>query len=117
MPLRIAWTAHQDDQLKTLRAAGARWEDVTTQLGLSRTTVISRAHRLGLRLVTPPPEEEGEEPIDCAGDRQPLPPGHPITWRAITNDTHLAGADYLALLLAEDRRHCCPPAPAEWNKS
>lgn len=30
----------------------------------------------------------------AATDRGPLPPGHPLSWGAITDGTVLAGADY-----------------------
>jgi len=83
------WTAAEDNQLRRLRAEGATWDAIAAVLHLTRWTVIERGRRIGARRPPPdfvaPPEDPG---------REPLPPGHPRSWGAITADSVLEGTPY-----------------------
>ncbi len=76
----------------TFRAAGLPWHAVASHLGVGRNSVIERARRLGLppltRIPTPP------RPAIERVDRPALPPGHPLSWQAITNNSALEGTPY-----------------------
>ncbi|WP_158746063.1 hypothetical protein [Acidisphaera sp. L21] len=92
MPIAIAWTQSSDTRLLSLRARGFPWYAVAADLRVGRNAVIERARRLGLPPLTriqPPPRATVERV-----DRQPLPPGHPICWQAITNGTSIEGEPY-----------------------
>ncbi len=89
MPLKRHWTEAQDTQIKRLRAEGASWEVIGTTLGMSRFAVMDRGRIIGAQRppleFTPPPEDPG---------REPLPPGHPRSWGAITQGSVLEGEPY-----------------------
>ena len=92
MSTAIAWSHHADAQLLTLRAAGLPWHAVATHLRVGRNSVIERARRLGLPPINrfnPTPR-----PVQERFDRPPLPPGHPLSWQAITNNSPLEGEPY-----------------------
>jgi hypothetical protein len=92
MPFPIAWTMHADAHLLQLRAAGCPWRTVATELRVGRNAAIERARRLGLQPLThikPAPRP----PLERI-DRPPLPPGHPVSWQAITAHTSLDGEPY-----------------------
>lgn len=89
MPKKLPWTDAQDAQIRRLRAEGANWDCIAALLGLTRWAVIERGRRIGARLppadFIPPPENP---------NRDPLPPGHPRSWGAITAGTVLADQPY-----------------------
>jgi hypothetical protein len=92
MSLAITWSSHADAQLLQLRAAGLPWHAVASHLQVGRNSVIERARRLGLPPITrmqPPPR-----PVLERTDRPALPPGHPLSWLAITSNSTLAGEPY-----------------------
>lgn len=92
MPVSIVWTQHADSRLLHLRAGGLPWHTVAADLRVGRNAAIERARRLGLTPLTRvrPARPMAVERID----RNPLPPGHPISWQAITDRTSLAGERY-----------------------
>ena len=92
MSVAIAWSARADAELLQLRAAGLPWHAVASHLQVGRNSVIERARRLGLPPVNrfnPTPQ-----PVLERNDRPTLPPGHPVSWNAITNNSTLEGAPY-----------------------
>ncbi len=92
MPVAISWTQTADARLLHLRALGQSWHAVASELRIGRNAAIERARRLGLQPVTriqPPPRPPAERT-----DRPALPPGHPLSWQAITAGTCLAGEAY-----------------------
>ena len=93
MPISHAWSTQADRHLLSLRSAGLPWREIATELRVGRNAAIERARRLGVRPVThlPPPPPI---PRPVRADRPPLPAGHPVTWRAITDGTALDGAGY-----------------------
>jgi hypothetical protein len=92
MPFPIAWTMHADAHLLQLRAAGRPWHAVATELRVGRNAVIERARRLGLPPLTH--VKTATRPAPERVDRLPLPPGHPVSWQAITAHTSLDGEPY-----------------------
>lgn len=83
------WTAAEDCQLRRLRCEGATWDAIAAVLHLTRWTVIERGRRIAARR---PPPEFVPPPEDPA--RDPLPPGHPRSWGAITAGSVLEGTPY-----------------------
>ena len=92
MSTAIAWSAHADSQLLHMRAAGVSWRGVATTLRVGRNSVIERARRLGLPAMTRLPLTP--RPLLERVDRPALPPGHPLSWLAITSNSLLAGEPY-----------------------
>ncbi|MCW3477671.1 AsnC family protein [Limobrevibacterium gyesilva] len=93
MPQKRLWTPPQDARIRRLRGEGASWDAIAAALDVSRNAAIERGRRLGARL--PPPVQRraaAAEPQDPA--REPLPPGHPAAWDAITAGTAFAGTPY-----------------------
>lgn len=87
------WTAETDARLVRLRADGLGTRTIARFMGISRNRVINRALWLGA------PANPVRSTIPQAGDsgdpnRAALPPGHAITWFAITSGTCLEGNDY-----------------------
>ena len=89
MPEKLLWSAARDTRLKRLRAEGDTWDAIAAALGISRNAAIERGRRIGARL---PPPEYVPEPADP--ERPPLPPGHRVSWDALTAGTCLAGTPY-----------------------
>lgn len=85
MPPRPTWTDVEDKVLLAARSAGDSWSTVAWKVGKSRTAVIVRAQVLKPPAAAPTPTVSG---------REPLPPGHPTTWGAITTGTLLEGEPY-----------------------
>jgi hypothetical protein len=93
MPIKLRWTAPADAQIRHLRHAGATWDAIAASLGVSRNAVRERGRHIGARLPPPPPRPDPEcDPHDLG--REALPPGHPLTWGAITQGTWQAGRAY-----------------------
>lgn len=89
MPKKLIWTEAQDSQIKRLRAEGASWDAIAAALGFTRWAIIERGRRIGAQA---PPREFVPPPEDP--HRDPLPPGHPRSWGAITAGTVLEGLPY-----------------------
>ncbi len=92
MASQITWTTQADANLLRLRVAGLPWRAVASELRVGRNAAIERARRLGL----PPTPRLGtaSKPVMERIDRPPLPPGHPLTWCAITDHSPLQGQPY-----------------------
>ena len=97
MPQVIHWSPTLDDALRLLRAEGASWDEIAVTIGVSRSAARERGRRIGARRpaanVAPAAARTLLDPR-----REPLPPGHPATWRPITAGT-----------LLEDSRYPMPP--------
>jgi hypothetical protein len=89
VPQKLSWTEAQDLRLKRLRSEGVTWDAIAAILGVSRYTTIERGRKIGAR--RPPPEYR---PAPEDPGREPLPPGHPRSWGAITTGTVLEGCPY-----------------------
>ena len=89
MPKKLTWTEAQDSQIRRLRAEGASWDAIAAALGFTRWAIIERGRRIGAQA---PPREFVPPPEDPR--RDPLPPGHPRSWGAITDGTLLEGSPY-----------------------
>ena len=92
MPLALTWTKTADVELLELRAAGLPWHAVASRLRVGRNAAIERARRLGLQPVTR--MQPSPRPATDRIDRPPLPPGHPLSWQAITANTAMDGQPY-----------------------
>ena len=91
MPAPLIWTESRDNLLCGLRAEGRSWDAIATMLGISRWAAIERGRLVGAHKPQPPAGPRG--PAAESG-REPLPPGHPASWGAITAGTLLDGAAY-----------------------
>ncbi|MBW4090062.1 MAG: AsnC family protein [Proteobacteria bacterium] len=89
MPKKLPWTDAQDTRLRRLRAEGAHWDAIAALFGVTRWAAIERGRRIGAfprpAGFVPPPEDP---------ERDPLPPGHPHSWGAITAGTVLEDVPY-----------------------
>jgi hypothetical protein len=67
-----------------MREGGETWAAIGVRLGLSRNTVIERGRRLR---ATAPPKVVllAEKSVSEDSNRLPLPAGHPVTWRLISD--------------------------------
>ena len=92
MPAPIVWTKDIDARLLQGRAEGLPWQAIAGELRVGRNAAIERARRLGLAPSTR--IQPAPSPIVERVDRPALPPGHPLSWQAITADTALAGEPY-----------------------
>ena len=89
MPVKHIWTDAQDARLRRLRAEGATWDEIAAVLRMTRWATIDRGRRIGARIVPPDFVPPPDDPL-----REPLPPGHPRSWGAITTGTVLEGTPY-----------------------
>jgi hypothetical protein len=101
---RREWTREQDSRIRQLRAEGADWPAVGHAFGFPTEACRRRGVKLGLarkstggagaveRLATREPPEAESDGFDRRDGA--LPPGHPITWGAITSSTMLDGQPY-----------------------
>lgn len=90
MGAKLNWTAEQDDTIRSMLLAGKNNADVARALGLSWDSVTNRARAINaVRAYQGKPNKIHPTPT-----REPYPPGHPITWGAITAGTLLAGVPY-----------------------
>ena len=106
MPAKLHWTQARDNQIRQLRSEGASWDSIAEALLLSRFTVIERGRRLGAPKAPPPPPpisppRGGPPPPPGAprilpdeSGREPLPAGHPNSWRALNSGSSLEGEPY-----------------------
>ncbi len=97
MPQRIVWTEQADTEILRLRRAGATWDAIAYGLAVGRNSVVARGQLLLRGAADAPPARAtvpAARPPAPAPDRPPLPPGHPIAWAVITENTSLAGCPY-----------------------
>ena len=90
MPEPLIWTEPRDTMLCSQRALGRSWDAISAQLGISRWAAIERGRVLGATK----PARTPTAPAGSEAWREALPPGHPISWGAITAGTLLAGEAY-----------------------
>lgn len=90
MPEKLIWSLPQDIQLRRMRTEGASWDEIASELRVSRWSVIQRGLKFGLRrhIPTAPP------PLMRDLGREPLPAGHPASWGALIAETALHGQTY-----------------------
>lgn len=90
MANQLVWTAPRDAVLRTMRQQALSWDVIAAAMGISRWAAIERAKKIGAHIPLPPrtPRELG------AGNREPLPAGHPLAWAILTQGTLLAGTAY-----------------------
>jgi hypothetical protein len=89
LPKKLEWTDAQDLIIRRMRVEGSTWDTISAVLGISRYTTIQRGRRIGAE---GPPADFSPPPEDP--HREPLPPGHPRSWGAITRGTLLEGTPY-----------------------
>ena len=94
MPRKLLWTAPRDAQIRRLRLEGATWDQIAAALAISRDAVIARGRRIGAQLPPRQVIERSEADFLLDPTREPLPPGHPASWDAITAGTQDAGSLY-----------------------
>ena len=76
-----------DAFLRDARTNGRTVSEIGADLGLSQNAVTNRCDRLRLTTgVTFRREHRVEQPDER--DEAPLPPGHPATWSAISDDVY-----------------------------
>ena len=90
MPSPIKWTEYRDDIIRDGRENGTTWDGIAAQLGFTRYAIIERAKAIGVweMVARATPQKAAERSYE------PLPPGHPASWGAITRGTWLDGAEY-----------------------
>ena len=82
------WSQPRDLQMRRMRAEGASWDEIATELRLSRRSVIERG-----RIVSMVNRTTSEAPLPDPR-REPLPPGHRASWGALVTATTLHGQTY-----------------------
>jgi hypothetical protein len=87
---KIDWQPWQD---AAIRDGRTKWPltslvDIGEICGVSAYAVLRRAHVIGVATATPPAPPRVEVRVE------PLPPGDPVSWDAITRGTSLAGEAY-----------------------
>ena len=82
------WTAPRDFRLRLMRLEGVAWEEIAGALAVAPEAAVARAARIGARR-SPLGSAVREDPA-----REPLPAGHPLAWRVLTEGTWLAGTRY-----------------------
>jgi hypothetical protein len=91
------WTEAELTTIVRMRSAEppAPWDRIARAIGLSRWTVIEKGYTLGFRKRQAAPHREAV-PVAPVVERdpEPLPPGHPLSWGALTAGTVLEGARY-----------------------
>ena len=106
VPIRREWSLTDDNRLLAMRAEGMEWSALALAFHATRNSVIARHNRiLRRRGLARGPAIGGEKRRHSAGPaerKEPLPPGHPVTWGAITAGTLLEGSPY-------------PEAPRWWG--
>jgi hypothetical protein len=89
--------------IRQSRNRGLSWASIARGLGVSRTAALARGQHLGLgppcqpRDITCLASSRGARAPSAAPSgpaRLPLPPGHEVSWGAITAGTALDGISY-----------------------
>lgn len=83
----LDWTEAQDEMIRAMRWDRANWSAIAAAVGRHSNTVSQRGFRIGAICGEPPVTVPGRDP-------EPLPPGHPLTWGAITAGSCLDGIAY-----------------------
>jgi hypothetical protein len=97
MPAPRVWTEAERQQIIASRDRGEVWDDIAPRFGVHRATLIDAAKKLGVWTPDKRTYEVTASPRPFADrDRNwwPLPPGHEVTWGAITRGTCLEGVEY-----------------------
>ena len=89
MPQKLDWTASRDAQLRRMRFDGQSWDDIASELRISRWSTIERGKTL--RAGKPEPGRR-QEAADLG--RDPLPAGHRTSWEILVAGSLLEGANY-----------------------
>ena len=94
MPIKLHWTAYQDEALRRLRRAGASWAAVALACGVSRNAALERAKKLRIRI----DRQRAAKPTRVLDmhERPPMSPGHPEAWAILTHGTMLEGTAYVS---------------------
>jgi hypothetical protein len=95
MPPPLLWTDANDHLLRRLRAEGHTWDQIAAAMGIPRSAALGRGYRIGARAPAREPAPPRPDP-----HRDPLPPGDPVSWGALTDGTALHNAAYR---MPEDR--------------
>jgi len=93
MPEPLIWSEPRDLQLRRMRTEGACWDEIATELKVSRWSAIERGRKIGARQRDP----ATCDPTSCPApnlSREPLPPGHQASWGALVGHTLLHGQSY-----------------------
>lgn len=90
MPVKLEWSPPRDAVLCRLRAEGATWDTIATELVISRNGAMERGRRLGARLPALPHTPAATDP-----NRAPLPAGAPESWGALIAGSLLADTEYV----------------------
>ena len=93
MPIPLVWSMGQLGQMQFMRAAGHKWSDISIAVGFSVSTCRQKARSIGCFEIPRPIAVEKLPEINHA-DAWICPPGHPVSWGAITAGTILAGEPY-----------------------
>lgn len=88
-----------DRRLRAHIAAGGTQGAFAASIGCARSVVRNRMRKLGIVTAPPPPSAPRQVVA-----REPLPPGHPVSWGLITAGTLLDGEDYPPTVLHFGRR-------------
>lgn len=94
MPEALTWSQPQDLQLRRMRAEGASWDQIATELRLSRWSVIERGRKFGVSKGMNEQVASANEPLLPNPGREPLPAGHHVSWGALISQTTLHGQSY-----------------------
>lgn len=93
-PKSLQWTPVADQRLLKYRQDGESMRSIARAFGLSRTTVTDRARALGLEIPAKPRAADKPAVVMTDHQRDPLPPGHPISWGLLIAGTSLEGNPY-----------------------
>ena len=92
MPAPHNWNDALDNQLRQLRQAHASWDEISLIINRPVSTCMDRCRAIGAKFPkTSVPISNAEDISDW---RQPLPPGHPVTWGLLTRGTVLENCPY-----------------------
>jgi len=92
MPRKIAWTEDQHATIRRMIAADQNYMDVARIMRVARWTIreYARVHGIMYQPAMAIREVAWHDDLE----REPLPPGHEITWSAIVAGTCLDGIGY-----------------------
>ena len=91
------WTEDQDNAVLNRVANGKSQVQLSNEIGVSVWLICQRGQQLARRQPTinqKPVSDHQPDYTKMAANRWTLPPGHPITWGAITKGTLLEGSPY-----------------------
>jgi hypothetical protein len=91
MPRKIHWTEDQHATIRRMIEGGQPRSDIARALGVASWTIREYARLHGFSW---PVADGGEAAWHGDPHRQPLPPGHDVSWGAITRGSCLEGVRY-----------------------